>query len=114
MAYGIDEIPAEHIPDEASLFMRAHKDFFVEGELQPGVFRFRAKDAYKISVDWAGYEGRTAEHTRQDGRMPSENAVMRLSVGGVRAIKYLEVEHAPEDFNHAHSHIVGDHDACKD
>jgi hypothetical protein len=66
----------EHIPDDADVFMRAHRMFFRKRVLQPGVFR--AHDA-GMSVDWEKYSA--PEDTRQRAADPQVNAVISLNVG---------------------------------
>jgi hypothetical protein len=90
----------EKIPDLASVFMRAHETYFRDGDLMPGVFT--AKNG-GLSVDWDKYSSK--EETRNRAKNPAQNAVLSLSVGGVRQIKGLDVEHRPEPANHAHSEI---------
>ncbi|MGH2410062.1 MAG: hypothetical protein ACRDGS_06770, partial [Chloroflexota bacterium] len=95
-------------------YMRAHKDTFDGEELQPSVFRFRESQQFKESADWAGFDGRTPSDTRQDAKIPQDNAVISLPVGPVRQIQGLGVEHVPIPTNRAHCHIVGDPVVCKD
>ena len=96
------DFPIEMIPDAASVFMRAHRDFFVRGELQPGVFRNRQG---AMSVDWDKYSN--AEQTRDRARSnPLDNAVISMRVGGMRAINSLDVVHVPLEGNQAHSESV--------
>ena len=61
-----------------------------------------------MSTDWDKYS--TAEETqrRVKSSLPEENGVVRLNVGGVRAIKPLSVEHEPEPDNRAHTAVLGD------
>ena len=97
-----DEVvwPIELIPDADSVFMRAHKDYFRSGDLLPGVFR---EQDGSMSVDWNKYS--SAHETRERGKNPMANAVLRLSVGNVRSVNSLDVEHTPEPDNRAHSEI---------
>jgi hypothetical protein len=92
--------PIEKIPDLDSVFMRAHETYFRNGDLMPGVFK--AKDG-GMSVDWSKYS--TPEETRLRSKNPAKNAVVSLSVGGIREIGELDVEHRPEPENRAHSEI---------
>lgn len=91
----------EIIPDAASVFMRAHQEFFIRGKLQPGVFR---NQQGSMSLDWDQYS--TAEQTRNRGRKPHNNAVISLVVGRIRTTNNLEVLHTPEKENQAHSESV--------
>jgi hypothetical protein len=92
----------EYIPDEDSAYMRAHRDFIRDGILQPGVFR---EHNGGMSVDWEKYS--SAGDTRQRAKKPADNAVIELSVGGVRRINKLDVIHNPKPMNRAHSDVVG-------
>jgi len=94
--------PIEEIPDADSVFMRAHKTYFRDGELEPGVFS--AKEGPGMSVDWDKYS--SPEQTKQRARKsPENNAVISLSVGGIRKIEQLDVVHRPEPDNQAHSEV---------
>jgi len=97
----------EIIPDDADVFMRAHRTFFNrKRELQPGVFRPRDGG---MSVDWDKYS--SPEATRQRAPKPQENAVISLAVSGIRRIGNLDVKHTPDEtaelMNRAHSDVVG-------
>jgi hypothetical protein len=71
-----------------------------------------------MSVDWTKYT--TSLETRNRGRIPSDNAVISMVAGAVRAIEALVVEHAPiQDSsieeggnqlkpNRAHSEVIGE------
>ncbi len=101
----VDELgwPIEVIPDDDSVFMRAHQMHFRSGELQAGVFR---KHGVGMSVNWDKYA--SAEETRQQARKnPNENAVIAMGVFDIRQIKGLTVEHTPEQPNRAHSDVYG-------
>lgn len=100
-----DNLRIEVIPDAHNVFMRAHQDHFSRktGELQPGVFRAQ-EDEY-MSVDWEKYS--TPQATRARARQyPERNAVLSLSVLGIRRIDSLDVIHKPEPDNQAHSGVV--------
>lgn len=94
--------PVEIIPDEDRLFMRAHRMFFKDGQLAPGVFRDHAAG---MSVDWEKYS--TAKETHLRAKTPQDNAVIQLVAGHVRAIPPLTVEHRPVLENRSHSEITG-------
>jgi hypothetical protein len=112
MADGVDW-PVEFIPDEADVYMRAHRTFFRGTMLLPGVFRSHGGG---MSADWEKYS--TPEETRQRANQPSENAVMCLPVAGIRDIQDLDVEHTPdrtpESPNRAHSDVLGMPDPGED
>lgn len=101
--------PVEHIPDEADVYLRAHRKHLRDRTLLPGVFQ---EHDGGMSVDWEKYS--TPEETRQRARKPMDNAVVSLPVGGIRDIKIrdtqiLEVTHEPdtESPNQAHSEVFG-------
>ena len=97
------EWPVEEIPDTDSVFMRAHRGYFRDGELQPGVFQAHSKG---MSVNWDKYA--SAEKTRQQAsKDPQHNAVISMPVIGIRQIDDLKVEHTPEPTNQAHSDVFG-------
>lgn len=93
----------ETIPDADFVFMRAHRMYFRDGELQPGVFRNRSGG---MSVNWDKYA--SAEETKQQAsKLPNENAILSMPVTAVRQIGQLKVEHSPQPENRAHSEIYG-------
>lgn len=93
----------EAIPDTDLVFMRAHRQFFRSGELKPGVFRAQEGG---MSVNWDKYA--SAEETKRQARInPDNNAVLAMSVAGIRGIGTLLVEHTPEPENRAHSDVNG-------
>jgi hypothetical protein len=97
------EWPIEDIPDGDSLFMRAHRAHIRNGEVDAGVFRSHEGG---MSANWNKYA--TAAETRQQAtRNPNDNAVIRLSVGGIRQVGDLKVEHTPQPSNRAHSEVFG-------
>ena len=73
----------EQIPDEDRLFMRVHTTWIPRGEVSPGAFQNRPAGATGMSTDWQRYS--TPEQTRQRSKKPSEQAVIELIVGEVRA-----------------------------
>jgi len=93
--------PVEDIPDDDSVYMRAHRMFF-RPTLQPGVF---TPHGAGMSVDWKKYS--SPEDTRQRARNPDHNAVIRLPARGIRDINNLALEHTPEPENRAHSDVFG-------
>lgn len=95
--------PGEEIPNEHSVFMRVHKNYLnAAGELIPGVFRDQGAG---MSTDWEKYS--TAEETRARSKSPLDNGVIKLSVGSMRLIEGLTVEHEPIEINRAHSEVFG-------
>ena len=99
----------EEIPDCDSLFYR-----FPVGDLPanrkpfPGMFR---QNKGSISTDWERYS--TASQTRARQGRPERFAVVRMIVGGIRAIDGLTVSHSPTQNierlpdNRAHTDIFG-------
>ena len=95
--------PVEQIPDADSVFMRAHRDYFRDGELQPGLFQPHGQG---MSVNWDRYA--SAEETKQQARKdPDHNAVISMPVIHIRQIDDLRVEHTPEPTNRAHTDVFG-------
>jgi hypothetical protein len=94
------EFPIEEIPDADSVFMRAHKDYIRDGDLEPGVFR---EQDGGMSVDWNKYASK--EDTKRRAKNPANNAVVSLLVGGIRKIDDLDVRHTPEPTNRAHAEV---------
>jgi hypothetical protein len=92
----------ESILDTCVVFIRAHKQHYPKGQLMPGVFR---KQGEGMSVDWAKYS--TPDQTRSRAKIAADNAVIRLAVGPVRAIRPLAVCHSPTEENRSHTDVIG-------
>lgn len=92
--------PAEAVPDEDSVYMRAHRGFLGRGGIAPGVFRSHDGG---MSVDWSKYS--TPEQTRMRAKSPEDNAVIEMNVGRIRAMSSLNVLHAPLRENRAHCDV---------
>lgn len=93
----------EIIPDTDRLYMRAHKVHIDEdGNLAPGVFRDQGDG---MSTDWNKYA--TPQDTQIRAKVPGDNAIVSLSVGGVKNIP-LDVQHSPLSDNRAHTDVIGD------
>src|SRR5579864_525058 len=94
----------EQIPDPHRLFMRVPVGWLSQPErqLHPGIFR---EIQGAISVDWEKFS--TPQQTRNRARNPSQNGVISLVTGKVRAIEGLSVEHEPLRSNRSHSGIHG-------
>ncbi len=98
--------PIEDIPDQDHLFMRMHRMWFKpEGTIIPGAFQKRGGGT---STDWSRYS--TPQQTRRRGRTPSDNAVIGMIVGAVRAKPTQRVEHTPKPENRAHTDVLGEDD----
>ena len=95
--------PIEEIPDADSVFMRAHRDNFRDGELQPGAFKDRGNG---MSVNWDKYSS-AQETKRQATKTPDNNAVVIMVVRDIRDIDDLKVKHTPQPLNQAHSDVHG-------
>jgi hypothetical protein len=96
---------AEAIPNEAHAYMWAHRTYFRGKMLLPGVFRVRGDG---MSTDWDKYS--TPEETQARAKNPEDNAVLRLPVASIRAIKNLDIKHTPKSEpppNRAHSDVLG-------
>ena len=95
--------PIEAMPDADSVFMRAHRVHFSNGELHPGVFK---EHGGGMSVNWEKYAS-ALETKQQATKNPEDNAVISLPVIAVRQIRDLNVEHTPTPANRAHSDVCG-------
>jgi hypothetical protein len=97
---------AEEIPNQDHVYMRAHRTFFRGSMLLPGVF---CPHGGGMSTDWDKYA--TPAETQSRARKPEDNAVLKLPVSGIRAIKNLEIKHTPDSQsqppNRAHSDVLG-------
>lgn len=58
-----------------------------------------------MSTDWGKYA--IPSETQNRGRVPAENGVVSLPVGGVRSLPQV-VEHTPTDANRAHADVTGE------
>jgi hypothetical protein len=99
---------SEEIPAEDYLWMRVHKVNLENGEILPGGFKNRPTPKDGMSTDWDKYA--TAQDTRNGGRVPQDNAVIRLNVGKVREIPDQTVVHTPDLLtqNRAHTDVFGE------
>lgn len=96
--------PVEDVPDSDKLFRRAHRMFFKEDRMMPGVFQEKEG---AISVSWERYA--TAQDARAavaPEKRPS-NAILSVRAGQVREIVPLRVLHEPLPGDRAHSGIHG-------
>ena len=108
--HGLSAWPKEDIPGSDRLYMRVHRVFEVDGELQPGVFRDHPPkgEDRAMSTDWSKYA--TPEETLRRAKVPSDNGVIGMVVGEVREIPGLKVEHSPLPENRSHTDIFGKKD----
>jgi hypothetical protein len=93
--------PVEEIPDADSAYMRAHRNLLRNGGIVPGVFRGHNGS---MSVDWSRYA--SPEDTRLRAKRPSDNAVLAMTAGEIRAKAGLTVNHSPLAENRAHSDVI--------
>jgi hypothetical protein len=84
-----DDWPVESIPSGDTIYRRAHKQKFKNGEAQPSAFELTDG----MSTDWEKYS--TAQQARQRAAKPIANGVVSLRVGDVREISPLTVDHSP-------------------
>jgi hypothetical protein len=98
---------SEEIPGEDHLWMRVHRVDMENGEILPRGFKNRPTTKDGMSTDWDKYA--TAQDTRNRGRVPLDNAVIRLNVGTVREIPDQTVVHTPDLIkpNRAHTDVFG-------
>ena len=61
-----------------------------------------------MSTDWAQYSTPQETQSRAKSSPPRDNGVLKLNVGGVRAIEGLSVQHTPLEENRAHTDVFGD------
>lgn len=95
---------AEQIPEKDWLYMGIHKNLLTpDGNVPPGAFRNHANG---MSTDWSRYS--TPTQTRERRRTPSDNLVVQMVVGVVRAIPGQLVEHTPLPENRAHTDVSGE------
>lgn len=99
--------PAEVIPDEDTLYMRAHKSHISDGELQPGVFCDKPKVNGAMSTNWKRY-CETAAHARALAKTPEDNGIISFITRDVRAVP-LVVNHTPDHDrgDRSHADVVG-------
>jgi len=84
--------PVEEIPDGDRLYMRIHKMFVIDGDLQPSAFRDHGDS---MSTHWAKYYTSPAI-ARAFAKRPIDNGVISLPVAPIRQIP-LAVMHTPDD-----------------
>ncbi len=93
--------------------MRVHQCWFEDGDLAPGCFQNHPKKTGGMSTDWSRYA--TPEQTRARAlrSAPSDNTVLAMNVGAVRAIPGQTVVHSPIQGhpeipdNRAHAEVFG-------
>ncbi|MBO0932717.1 hypothetical protein [Fibrella aquatilis] len=109
--------PIEPIPNEHDVYFRVHKNYIVNDG--PYMFKPRAfvergdkADQHKsMSTNWEEYS--TPEQTQSEAKIPMDNGVVAMSVGGLRS-ENLTVNHAPIPTIRAHTDVNGLPDDIKD
>ncbi|MEX2411974.1 MAG: hypothetical protein WD607_11535 [Candidatus Paceibacterota bacterium] len=100
------DFEVEEIPDEDSLYMRVHKNWIRDGELNPGTFR---NNEGGMSTDWSKYSD--PEQTRNRviayDKEPDNYGILGMNVGDVRKIPDQVVIHKPLDDNRSHTDVEG-------
>ena len=100
---------SEDIPNEDFLYMRVHKQNFTAKypTFSPGVFVNRGGG---MSTDWSYYS--TPDETRSRGKIPNDNAVIKMLVSDVRKIEGQTVIHTPDipNNNRSHTDVFGEKD----
>jgi hypothetical protein len=97
--------PVEEIPDGDRLYMRIHKMFMIEGELQPSAFRDHGAG---MSMHWSKYCASPAI-ARAFAKWPIDNGVISLPVAPIREIP-LMVVHTPDNVlpDRSHTEVRGE------
>lgn len=93
--------PIEEIPSEDLLFMRVHRNWYTDGNLELGCFRNRPNnETGGMSTEWRQYS--TPERCRPNATSPEmDNLILSLEVEAVRKIGTVtdspdqEVRHTP-------------------
>ena len=97
---------AEQIPDDDSLYMRVHKNWIRDGELNPGTFR---NNYGGMSTDWSKYSDpqKTRDRVIAYDKEPGNYGVLGMNVDEVREIPDQVVIHKPLDDNRSHTDVEG-------
>lgn len=94
--------PVEDLPDPDALFLRLHRQYFRENELQPSVFQDRGPG---MSTNWSRY-CLTPADCQLKARIPADNGVGRLVVADVRSLP-LDPLHKPSTHDRSHVTVFG-------
>lgn len=102
----MDEFEREEIPDEDRLYMRVHKNWIRDGDLNPGTFR---NNQGGMSTDWSKYSDpeRTKDRVINYEKDPDNYGVLSMNVGQVRDIPDQVIIHKPLDENRSHTDVEG-------
>lgn len=100
----------EDIPHSDVVYYRVHTTRLLNGLVRGNCFRERgnAADLAKprsLSTDWARYA--TPAATLARAARPEDNIVVALTVGDVRHIEEVSVQHSPIRENRSHTDVVG-------
>lgn len=101
---------SEDLPEDATLYMRIHKNMRSAKKQRFGVDAFRDSGEGAqagMSTNWSKYA--SAEDTRNQATSRSdENYVIQMKVRDVLTIPGLAVKHTPLPGNRAHVDVIGD------
>lgn len=99
----IDWIP-EEIPDPARLHMRAHKSYFRNGKLLPGVFK---DQGIGMSTNWEKYC--SSVEARLKAKVPCDNAIIAIEAVSARRVAMI-VKHTPDiqRQDRSHTDVIGE------
>jgi hypothetical protein len=106
----IDNWVEEDIPNDNMLYMRVHENHVQNGKLMPAAFRNHPTPQDGMSTDWNKYS--TPQETKNRGKKPEQNGVVKMLVQDVRNIDELIVRHTPDipNKNRAHTDVFGPKD----
>ncbi|MGH7902399.1 MAG: hypothetical protein ACRENZ_11755, partial [Thermodesulfobacteriota bacterium] len=97
--------PIEGIDNNSKLYYRIHKQYFIDSDLLPSVFRETGEGEQKsMSTDWGKYS--TPNESRKRARKPEDNGIVHFISGKLRNLN-LSVKHAPTNDNKAHTNVKG-------
>jgi hypothetical protein len=102
----MDEFEREEIPDEDRLYMRVHKNWIRDGDLNPGTFRNNQGGMF---TDWSKYSDpeRTKDRVINYEKDPDNYGVLSMNVGQVLDIPDQVIIHKPLDENRSHTDVEG-------
>jgi hypothetical protein len=100
------DFEVEEIPDEDLLYMRVHKNWIRDGELNPGTFR---NNEGGMSTAWSKYSDPEQPRIRVIAydKEPDKYGILGMNVGDVRNIPDQVVIHKPLDDNRSHTDVEG-------
>lgn len=100
------EFEKEEVPDGDTLFMRIHRMWVRDGDLNPGTFRNHGDG---MSTDWSKYSdpAQTKNRVVNYDKDPDNYGVLSMNVEKVRQIPDQIVVHKPLDDNRSHTDVEG-------